>query len=607
MQEESKYDVRDIKLSSILNYIENDEIKIPEIQRPFVWDSTKVRDLIDSLYKGYPVGYIIVSQNPNLKLKGGGEVEGKKILIDGQQRITALKAALMGSKVVGESFEEKSITISFNPFPEPNKDSMFEVQGSKTKNKRWIADISVLFNSDFSSRRFIKEYHAQNAELSEVELDELERRIKKLIQIKEQQIGVIELHKDLSVDDVTEIFVRINRQGAKLNQTDFVMSKMAANEKFGGNTLRKAIDYFSHLALQPDWYSEMCNDKDFMGTSYASKLKWLKDDKEEVFDPDYNDIIRTVFMHKFDRAKIKDLVSLLEGRDFEARENREEIAEQTFILMSDGVLDFMTEYSFTNFVLAIKSAGFIAKKLINSSATLDFAYMLYLRLNSDPSIDKASIKHYVMRWFVLTTLTGRYSSSSETIMEQDIRRIKEIGFAQFLADIEAAELSEAFWTTGLVQSLETSVISSPYFNVFIAAQVFFGDSSLFLNGSKISDLITIIGDVHHIFPKKYLIRNGIEQRTKYNQIANFTYLDTQVNKAVGDDAPNIYFKKALNGCEEWKAVYGNISDTETLKANLSENCIPEAVIEMDFSDYDTFLAERRKLMAQKIRKYYYSL
>lgn len=601
-----KYNPSHIALEQILNYIKSGEIAIPEIQRPFVWKPKQVRDLIDSLYNGYPTGYLIISQSPNLKLKDGTLSEGKKIMIDGQQRVTALMTAIMGMEVINSDFEKKRIMISFNPFANPeNDEEVFKVQDNAIlKDKRWIADIAEVFKPTFDMYQFINDYCSVNEGISGSELNKIMMR---LTEIKNRQIGIITLSKELNTDEVTEIFIRINSQGAKLNQADFAMSKIAANETYNGNILRKAIDYFSHLAVQPEWYTDMCKDKDFMNSPFAGKMKWLKDDKEDIFHPDYNDILRISFMYKFGRAKMKDLVSLLGGRDFETREYKEEIAEASFQKLKDGVVDFMNEYSFSNFTLAIKSAGFVSSKLVNSQMTLDFAYTLYLILNSNPEIDKTKIKHYVTKWYVLTTLTSRYITSPETVMDQDIRRISERGFFNFVAEVEAAELSETFWNVGLVQNLETSAINSPYFNVFLASQIFKGDSALFSNGSKVSDLITVIGDVHHIFPKKYLIRNGITQRAKYNQIANFTYLDTQVNKAVGDDAPNVYFSNAFALCEQGKIAYGNIADVETLRSNLRENCIPDSVVGMDFNDYETFLSERRKLMAQKIKEYYYLL
>ena len=601
-----KYTVSTLSIETVLGYIKSGEIAIPEIQRPFVWKGKQVRDLIDSLYTGYPTGYLIISQNPDMKLKDGTLAVGKKIMIDGQQRTTALMTAIVGMEVITEDFSKRRFKISFNPLlPEDTEEERFKVQDNATiKDKKWIADIAEVFSSNFDQYSFIEQYRQNNPEVSGSAINDA---IMKLLRIKSCQIGVITLDKDLTIDEVTEIFIRINSQGAKLNQSDFAMSKIAANVSYGGNMLRKGIDYFSHLAAQPDWYSDMCNDKDFKDSEYFKAMQWLKDDKEDIFDPNYGDILRIAFMYKFGRGKMKDLVSLLGGRDFETREYKEEIAEASFALLKEGVLDFMNRYSFSNFLLAIKSAGFITPKLINSSMTLDFAYTLFLLLHADPSFDKKLIDKYVTKWYVLTTLTSRYIGSPETVMDADLRNIKSKGFKQFFAEIEAAELSETFWNIGLVQRLETSAINSPYFNTFIAAQIHNSEDALFSKGTKISDLIMIIGDVHHIFPKQYLIKNGWKDKATYNQIANYTYLDTQVNKDISDEAPYVYFGKAFAACDNGEAAYGNISIRSELLANLNDNCIPTDIVTMEHSDYLSFLEQRRKMMAKKIQDYYNNL
>ena len=599
-----KYNASNIAIEQILNFINSKEIAIPEIQRPFVWKPKQVRDLIDSLYTGYPTGYLIISQSPNMKLKDGTLSEGKKIMIDGQQRVTALMTAIMGIDVINSNFEKKRIKISFNPLA-TDDDEFFKVQDNAIlKDKKWITDIADVFKPDFKRGSFVSRYCESN---SEMDSDRLHDILDNLIGIKNRQIGVITLDKELTIDEVTEIFIRINSQGAKLNQSDFAMSKIAANVKYGGNSLRKAIDYFSHLAVQPDWYSEMLKDTDFMETAFASKVKWLKDDKDDIFDPGYGDILRVAFMHKFGRGKMKDLVSLLGGRDFETRDYKEEIAEESFAKLTEGVIDFMNEFSFTNFVLAIKSSGFISNKLINSQMTLDFAYTLYLILSKSNQIDKTQIKHYVSKWYVFSTLTSRYITSPETVMDLDIRRISEKGFLEYFKEMEDANLSDTFWEIGLVQDLETSAINSPFFNVFLAAQVHGSDNSLLMNGTKVRELITTMGDVHHIFPKKYLQNNGITEKAKYNQIANYTYLDTLTNISVGDKAPADYFRIVFEQCETKDLKYGNIMDIEVLKENLKTNCIPENIISLNVENYESFLLERRKSMAKKIKKYYYSL
>ena len=600
-----KYNVENKPLEQVLGFIKSGEIAIPEIQRPFVWKPVQVRDLIDSLYMGYPTGYLIMSQSPDMKLKNGTITAGKKIMIDGQQRITALMTAIVGTEVTNADFKKYRIKIAFNPLAPDDDEEKFKVQTPAViKDKRWIADIADVFKTDFDSFEFVQRYCSLNEGVTSKDLNKV---IMRLIDIKNRQIGIIALNNELTIDEVTEIFIRINSQGTKLNQADFAMSRLAANEKFGGNTLRKAVEYFSHLAVSPEWYSDMSKDTAFMATPYASKMSWLRNDRETIYDPDFNDILRVSFMYKFGRAKMKDLVALLEGRNFETRENEESISENTFKTLSEGVMDYMSQYSFSNFILAIKSAGFISTKLINSQMTLDFAYTLYLLLNADPEIEKTKIKHYVLKWYVLTTLTSRYITSPESFMDYDIKRIKERGFLNYFNEVENADLSENFWQTQLPQRLESASISSPYLNVFFAAQIFFGDNALFCNGTKVGDLINVVGDVHHIFPRKYLIKNKITERNKYNQIANFTYLDPQINKAIADDAPGVYFKAALDAAECGKSIYGDIATKEELLANMELNGIPAEAADWFYPDYDAFLTARRINMAKKIRAYYEKL
>ena len=599
-----KFTLLQYSVGGILGLIETEQFVIPEIQRPFVWKRSQVRDLIDSLYNGYPTGYIITWKNPDVKTKDGGKSNGKHVLIDGQQRITALMAAISGKEVLDEDFNLDRIKIAFNPLATDDSKRFAVKDASHLKDKRWIPDISVVFSTDFRQRAFENEYAKANPD---VDLDELSEILGKLKGIANRQIGVIELDHSLEIDEVTEIFIRINSKGTPLSQSDFVMSKMAADTEHGGNILRKTVDYFCHLAAKPEFYSHMVLDKEFQLSKYAGKIKWLAKDYDDIYDPDYGDMLRVSFMHQFRRGKLADLVSLLSGRDFETKEYREDIIESSYNKLDKGVQNFINEYNFNQFIMAIKGAGFISNKLLNSAMTLDFAYTLYLMLLDDPTIPNAQIKRYVQRWFVMSTLTSRYIGSPETVMDRDMRAIAEKGFINYLNEVEASALSDNFWRITLPQNLETSSVNSPAFNTFIAAQINLNCNSMLMNGTKVADLVTISGDVHHIFPRAYLKSNGVDNKTKYNQVANYIYLDTQVNKAISDDSPCIYFKKAKAQCETKQILLGNISDENLLKSNLEENCIPANIFDMNVSDYDKFLQERRKLMATLIEKYYKGL
>ncbi len=600
-----KYTVTQYSVSSVLGYIEAGDIAIPEIQRPFVWKGRQVRDLVDSLYNGYPTGYLIIWQNPDVKLKDGRSAVGKKVLIDGQQRITALMTAIAGHKILTEDYEEKTIRRACNPIAKDDEERFAVTTPAHENSSFWISDISEVFKPDFDSYEFVDNYAEKNPGISKKEVNQ---KITQLLGIKSCQIGAILLVPQLDISEVTEIFVRINSQGKRLNEADFAMSKIAADEKYGGNTLRKAIDYFCHLAVDPAFYGQLSSgDKEFMTTDYAAKLRWLKDDHEDIYDPDYNDMLRVSFMHMFGRGKLGDLVSLLSGRDFVDRSYKEDIAEDSFSKLTLGVKNFMNQYNFEQFVLAIKSAGFITAKLLNSQMTLDFAYTLFLLLQQSDEVPKIEIKKCIQKWFVLTTLTSRYIGSPESQMDRDLRSIATKGFKAFLEETERAQLSDAFWNVGLVQNLETSSISSPFLNTYLAAQVFFGDRSLLSNSSKVTDLITVAGDVHHIFPKEFLKDNDITDKTKYNQVANYAFLDTGVNISIGKKAPNVYFAQALAQCDTGIIEVGTITDKEEFWSNLEANCIPREVIDMTADDYAAFLAQRRALMASKIKKYYYSL
>ena len=153
--DKQKYNNYPLAISQILGLIEANDIAIPEIQRPFVWRKSQVRDLMDSLYKGYPTGYIIIWKNPSVKLKNGSLSEGKKVLIDGQQRITALMTAIAGKSIVFDDYSEGRVRIAFDPFAAVSGSPDAEIFAVQTpahlKGKRWIPDIAELFKPDFSS------------------------------------------------------------------------------------------------------------------------------------------------------------------------------------------------------------------------------------------------------------------------------------------------------------------------------------------------------------------------------------------------------------------------------------------------------------------------
>ena len=593
-----RYSVNQYQVDTFLTWIKTDHLAIPEIQRPFVWNGAKVRDFVDSLYRGYPVGYLIAWQNPDVRLKDGTLSAGKRILIDGQQRVTALLAALLGNPVITRDYRRARISIAFHPGEE-----RFEVTNAAIQRDRgWITDIASVFAPEAWMTQIVEEYCDANPDYAKREIDE---RMRKLTGIRQNALGLIELNAELDVDAVAEIFVRINSQGVTLNEADFAMSKMAANEQYGGHLLRKCVDYFCHLAVAPEAYTDLSKDHDFVSTDYFRAMEWLKDEKDDLYNPSYVDMLRVAFVSEFKRGRMADLVALLSGRNFAARTFEESEAEKSFKKLDGGIRSFMNETNFKRFVMILRSAGFVDSSLIRSQNTVNFAYILFLTLRAQGEPPQ-QIERLVRRWFVMSVLTSRYTNSPETAFGVDIANLDSHGAAKYLDAIERADLSDAFWEVGLPQQMDTSVASSPYFNVFLASQVKANDKGFLSRDLTVRDLLQGQWNVHHVFPRSYLQNNGL-QRGRYNQIANYVIMQSEINIAVGAQPPATYFSKLLEQCRTGVTSFGGITDADQLEENLAVHCIPGGMESASVEGYDGFLQERRKLMAAKIRRYYSTL
>ena len=594
-----RYQVVPHPVSTILTWVKSKAIAIPEIQRPFVWNSSQVRDLLDSLYKGYPIGYLISWSNPTVRLKDGGSAAGKRILIDGQQRVTALMASLLGITIINKDYEVTRIKIAFNPIEE-----RFEVLNPVIqKSKEWIPDISELFAPDLQLLNLVDAYKDRNDGVDRNAIFDVFDRLKK---IENNMVGIIELSNELDIETVTEIFIRVNSQGTQLSQADFAMSRIAANETYQGNVLRKAIDYFCHLAISPDFiHTIQAKDLEFTKTDYFPKMKWIAKENEDLYDPSYTDMLRVAFTSEFGRGRLQDLVALLSGRNFETREYEDAIAEESFAKLKNGIMNFINETKFLRFVMIIKSAGLIDSSLIGSQNVINFAYIVYLHGRSE-GMNQAKLETLVRQWIIMPMLTGRYSGQPESAFDQDIRQIKAMGLAAYTKLIIETELSESFWTLFLPQQLQTSSVNSPSWNVFCAAQSALADKGFLSSGILVSSLIQTHGDIHHIYPRNYLKKKGLP-RTKYNQIANFTLTQQEINIKIGDKAPGIYMTEVRDQVNGGKLKYGDITSESLLKKNLEANCIPLAMLDKGEMDYEDFLSERRSLMAARMREHFLNL
>ncbi len=593
-----RYAVTQPPIETLFTWIKSGEIAIPEIQRPFVWDATKVRNFLDSLFQGFPVGFLIAWKNPDVKLKDGTSASGKRILIDGQQRITALMASLLSHEVVNKDYKKVRIRIAFHPVRKE-----FEVSNPAiAKDVSWIPDIADVFDPNTSLFALVSAYCEKNPETT---IDQIFKSLELLRGITSNQIGLIELDHDLDIETVTEIFIRVNSAGVALSQADFAMSKIAVDEKHGGNTLRKAIDYFCHLAVTPDFYNTVRNDAAFASTEFFAHMSWMKNENDDLYDPSYTDMLRVAFTSEFKRGRLQDLVALLSGRNFETRQYEETIVEDSFLRLRKGIDRFMNETDFKRFIMIIRSAGFVDASMIGSQNALNFAYILYLTLRGQ-TMPPADIERQVRRWFVMSILTGRYSGSPESVFDLDIRQLHLQGIVSYADGTIRGALSDAFWEAVMPQQLNTSVAASPSFRLFEAAQVKLGDKGFLSRDISVKDLIEYKSDVHHLFPRDFLKKNG-QVRGQYNQVANYVVAQSEINIAIGNKEPRVYFQQLREQCEGGPKRYGNITDTDELRENFRMNCIPEAAEQMGVGEYGDFLSQRRTLMARKIRTYFESL
>ena len=597
-----KYGIERDTIKNILGYIESGQIAIPELQRPFVWQPKQITELIDSLYKGLPTGFIVIWANDSIKLKDGTTSIGKKIIIDGQQRITALRAVLLGQPVITAEYNERNFKVAYNPFEEK-----FETyKPIHEKSSKWISDISIFFvNNGYSETlKFANDFIAQNPEMS---LEDLLNKIDKVKRIANREVGVVNLSPKLSIAEATNIFNLMNSKGTRLGQEDYVMAKLSSDEKHDGYYLWKTIDYFCKGMHDKKYILEIPQkDPDFANTEYYEAIKWVGKFSSNIYVPTYNDILRVSYAVSFKEGILKKLSDLLDGRDFKEKTYTEDIAQNTFNKLRDGIFLCVNEHNYRQFNLFIESTGFKYYKLINSQSSLNSAYVMYLNMRDDKDFNKIEVCSYIQKWYIMSLLTGRYSSSSESMLDQDIKRVTERGFVEYFTELESSQLNAEYWNTLLIHSLESSSSLTSAYLVYLAAQIKNSANSLFSSTITVDSIIKIKGDVHHIFPREHLNPNGISSKEKINQVCNYAYIDTNVNIDISDDAPKEYFKYVLKNSTANNS-FGYVKSEEEFYKNLDENCIPREIINYDYKNYDTFLKKRRLLIAKYIKDYYESL
>lgn len=570
-------------LGGLIGDIGLGRIGLPDIQRPFVWANAKVRDLFDSMYRGYPVGYFLFWQTgaESVETKVIGDVNKQKtpslLIVDGQQRLTSLYAVIRREAVLRENFEREHIRIAFRP-----QSGTFAVPDATTeRDPEYILDISEVFaqSTSKSIREYLKRLNSAR-DVSEEETERVESAIERLASLTNFPFIALELSQQCTEEQVADVFVRINSEGKKLNQSDFILTLMSVFWDDGRTELEK----FCRAARQP------------APAGQASPFN-------QIFQPDPDHLLRVDVGVAFRRARLEHVYSLLRGKDLTSGEVSLEQRNSQFDKLRDAQGRVLNVTYWADFLNVIRSAGYRSAKTISSVNALVFAYQLYLLGRTEYDVEGFKLRNAIARWLFMSLLTGRFTSSPESRMEQDLAELRELKtgdqFLARLATVESGTLTDDYWTKTLPLDLATSAGRSPALFGFYAAQTLVGAQALF-SQSPVVDLLDPPAqgqkkslERHHLFPKQYLKKQGIESVRDINQIANYALVEWDDNIAISDAPPAQYWGK-----------YAERFDQATLTTMMQWHALPEQWWMMS---YDQFLAARRPLIAGVIRQGYLKL
>ena len=576
----------DYDLSGLLHYIEIGDIALPDIQRPFVWSNAKVRDLFDSMYRGFPVGYFLFWENVTggaTKQIGVGSKQhtiARLLIVDGQQRLTSLFAVFRGRKVLDADYKERQIEVAFRP-----REGKFEVADAAIRrDPEWIANISNIWVSGKPSYQMVKGFLKQleaKGPLSEQDEELISHNLDRLFDLQKYPFTALEIASSVDEEQVADIFVRINSEGVRLNQADFILTLMSVFWDEG----RMALETFCRHSRQ--------------APSPGSPPSPFN----HFIQPDPDQLLRVAVAYGFQRGRLKSVYQVLRGKDMDTglySPERRDVQFAALQAAQDEVLDLTHWHQFLSSLIG---AGFRSGDMISSKNAMLYAYAFYLVGRKRFSLVEHQLQRLIGRWFFAASLTGRYTSSPETVMDGDLNRLKEVkdaaGFVATLEGIMANELTNDFWTVTLPSNLDSSSARNPELFAYTAAQNRLSAPVLFSH-KKVSDLLDPsiktkkkALERHHLFPRAWLESQGVDDLKRINQVANFALLEWPDNIDISDDSPTEYVPKIQPrfSAEDWKGMH-------------EHHALPDGWHTLS---YDAFLIERRKLMAAIIRKGFESL
>ena len=567
-------------LDALIQYIEIGNIGLPDIQRPFVWKNANVRDLFDSMYRGYPIGHLLFWQTVegDVHRTIGSESKQKTpslLIIDGQQRLTSLYTVIKGIPVIRKNYNREKIKIGFNPINE----KFVVADASTLKNPEFIPDISSFWAPDSSIFKIEPQYVQKlqtSREVSDDDREIIQKNISKLYNLPKYPFTVLELSPTVDEEQVAEIFVRVNGKGTKLNQSDFILTLMSVYWDEG----RTELEDFCRRAKTPT-------------TDYSSPFNYF-------INPYPDQLLKVSVGLGFRRARLQYVYSILRGKDLETEEFSDELREKQFTILKEAQTYALNLQNWKDFLKILIQAGFRSSKMISSQNNLLFAYILYLIGKKDFNVDSFVLKKTIARWFFMSSLTGRYTDSPESKLESDFASLREVNdateFVSNLDKISQNSLTEDYWNITLPNDLATSSSRSPPLFAYFASLNLLGAKVLF-SKNKVSDLLDPLTygtrsaiERHHLFPKGYLKTLGITEVRDTNQIANYALVEWDDNMTITDDSPAIYFP-----------IYAKRFDSNELEMFRYWHALPDG---WENLNYSTFIEKRRMGMAKVIRDGY---
>lgn len=552
---------------------------LPDLQRPFVWKRSRIRDLFDSLYQGFPAGYFLfwnTKKNVDSHSIGVGTADraDQKMIVDGQQRLTSLYAVMKGKPIINENNEEQLIRIAFNPLTE----EFTVANASSDNNPAFIPNVSEIWTSGKGAYFFTNEF-VQNLKRTQEITPEQENRIalniNQLENIKNYQFSVLVLSADLDVDVVAEVFQRINSGGIPLNSADFILTLMSVYWVDG----RHALEDFSRRAKVPS--------ADQTGSPYNVFLA-----------PSPDQLLRVAVGLGLKRGVLQNAYQDLRGRDPKDRLVKEELREARFEDLKQSQAKVLNLSDWHEYINCVKAAGFRSKAMLTSANNFLYGYLLYLIGKHEFGVGRRALRGVMSRWFFMSALTGRYTGSPETVLEADLRRLEQVeksqaGFVGQLDMLVTNQLTDDYWRVSLPEQLDSSSAYSPILFGYHAALNLLGATALF-SKVRIADLLdpAVSGskapiERHHLFPKAYLKKQGHSGTYRLNQIANYAFVEWADNIEISDKPPAEYLPP----------LFDTLTDQERSNAAYW-HALPENWQDMEYWE---FVSQRRKLIATVVR------